>query len=113
MRRDERGAITPLALGAIGLLVLAALLLNVIGAAVVVQRQVESAADLAALAGATAVQHGRDGCASAERAASANHADLTACSVDGQVVDVRVSRQAPRMFGRDVLAHARAKAGPT
>ena len=112
MTRDERGAVTPLAVSATFLCTLVALVLGILGGALVTQRQTQSAADLAALAGATAVQHGRDGCAAADRSAYANRATLMECTVDGQTVTVRLSRLAPRMLGRDVVVRALARAGP-
>jgi secretion/DNA translocation related TadE-like protein len=110
--RTQRGSAIPFAAAAIAILMLAAMAISVVGGALVSRRQAASAADLAALAGATAVQHGRDGCAAARRSTEANGASLDACSVAGPVVEVRVSRPVPVMFGRELVARAVARAGP-
>jgi secretion/DNA translocation related TadE-like protein len=112
MTLDERGGVTPLAVSGIVLCAVVAVLLSILGGALVTVRQTQSAADLAALAGASALQHGRDGCAAAEHIAATNDTTLMDCTVDGQVVTVRVSRLAPRMFGRDLVVRALARSGP-
>lgn len=64
------------------------------GMAVVASHRAKGAADLAALAGASAYAEGADACASAGALARANGAELVACSVHGDrtgfVVVVRV-----------------------
>lgn len=110
--RQARGAVTPLAVAGIVLCAIVALLAAAVGGVLVARRQAQSAADLAALAGATAVQHGRDGCAAAVLSAGLNTATLTGCLVEGQVVTVRVSRATPRMWGRELTVQAEGRAGP-
>lgn len=72
-----------------------------------------AAADLAALAGARSLLEGVDAsgaCAAARRAAAGNHADLTACEVDGEDVQVRVD--VPTDVPLVVRVSALARAGP-
>ncbi|MDX6209463.1 MAG: hypothetical protein QOE24_1854 [Frankiales bacterium] len=58
-----------------------ACLVGVVASAVAARHRAESAADLAALAGAIAARDGRDGCREAAVVATANRAVLTACHV--------------------------------
>ena len=71
MIHDQRGAASLLATACLGVLLLLGAALGVVGALVVDHRRAQGAADLAALAGAAALQHGQDGCAQASRVASA------------------------------------------
>lgn len=108
----ERGSGTVLALGAVGALatVLAAALL--LCGVVAARHRAESAADLAALAGAVALQRGGDACAEAARVGAANDATIR-CVVDG--ADVVVEAGAPVPAAARALADravARARAGP-
>ena len=112
MTKGERGSVVPFAVGGLVALLLLAVVLSVIGGALVTRRQVQAGADLAALAGATALQHGRNACEAADRSASLNDVTVMGCDVDGPTVTVRVSRLAPRMFGRDLVVRALARAGP-
>lgn len=61
--------------------------------------RVRSAADLAALSGATAETRGEDGCAAARVAARSNGAEVTRCEQAGDDLDfvltVRVERSVP------------------
>ncbi len=75
-------------------------------------RRAAAAADLAALAGAAAVQRGLQGCAQAGRVARANGAVLTECRVDGQEVRLAVRTDSARLLGRLVHPTAEARAGP-
>jgi secretion/DNA translocation related TadE-like protein len=110
--RGDRGSVVPFAVGGLVTLLLLAVLLSVVGGALVTRRQVQAGADLAALAGATALQHDRDACDAADRSAELNDVSLMGCEVEGATVTVRVSRLAPRMFGRDLVVRALARAGP-
>lgn len=109
---SQRGAVTPLLMASASGFVIVALMQHVIGAAVVGHRQAAAAADLAALAGATAVQHGTEGCPAAAAVAALNHARVSECSVTAQVVTVRVQCPLPRMFGQELIVEAQARAGP-
>jgi secretion/DNA translocation related TadE-like protein len=95
-----------------GVLVLLGAALAVVSAMVVAHRAAQSAADLAALAGARGAAAGRDACAVAVETASANGARLTACGVSGRVVDVEVEVRGPHWLGQSADLAARARAGP-
>ena len=110
--RDERGVGVVITLGLVGVLTTLALVCAAAVALVVTHRKAQSAADLAALAGATDLRAGRDGCAGAAQVAEANGAVLRACSVAGQEVEVTVVVAAPGVLGSREL-RARARAGPS
>lgn len=112
---DDRGAATVLLVPFLGILVLATLLLAFQGGALVTQHRAQAAADLAALAGAVALQRGDDGCAAAGESAARNDARLARCDVtgtSGREVLVTVSRDGPELLGRSVIVEASARAGP-
>ncbi len=110
MSRDERGSASVLVVAFSGVLVLVALALTTVAGMVGAHRVAQSAADLAALAGAGAAARGDDGCAEAVALAAANGATLTTCRVQGDDVWVEVRVRGPdwRGFGRDFTADARA-----
>src|SRR5262245_5989072 len=108
MTRDQRGAVVVRSAALAGLLVAVAVLAGVVAGAVVAQRRAASAADLAALAGATAVQHGLDGCVAASRSVTVNLATLTACEVEGEVVTVTVVVAGPVVASLSAVAEAAA-----
>ncbi|HWJ11972.1 MAG TPA: Rv3654c family TadE-like protein [Nocardioides sp.] len=112
--REQRGAATVLTVAMAGVLVLVGAAAGVVGAIVAAHRTAQSAADLAALAGAaTLADHsGRDPCATARVFASANHADLDSCTVEDADVVVQVTVPGPRWLGQDRDLTARARAGP-
>jgi secretion/DNA translocation related TadE-like protein len=101
-----------LAVVLIGVLMAAAVLVSVLGGVVADQRRVESAADLGALAGASAVQDGRSGCVAARAVIRRNGADLRACGVVDQVVTVTATRRTAPLLGRTLTVASRARAGP-
>jgi secretion/DNA translocation related TadE-like protein len=111
VNRSEHGLASVLALVMSGLLL--SLTVGVLcGVAVVrAHRAAQSAADLAALAGAGGVQDGGDACARAAAIAARNHARLQRCEVAGWDVSVVVVATARLPIGR-VLLPARARAGP-
>jgi secretion/DNA translocation related TadE-like protein len=115
-RGDERGAATVLVLAMLGVLVTVGAGLALVVALVAAHRVAQSAADLAALAGAGEAAQGLDGCAGAARIATANGARLTACTVTattgGSVVDLSVEVSGPRWLGRSAELVARSRAGP-
>jgi secretion/DNA translocation related TadE-like protein len=111
-RRDDRGAVTVLAVAFLGLVLLVGAALGVAAAMVVDHRRAQAAADLAALAGAVAHQRGEDGCAAAARVASANSGVLTECTVEGDDVGVEVRVTGPRWLGQVNDLAGRARAGP-
>ena len=109
----ERGAATTVGVVLLGVLVLVVLLIGAVGGAVVDQRRVESAADLGALAGAAALQLGRDGCAAADAVVARNEARVVRCSREGDDLVLRAARPPRRVLGLHWTASSTARAGPT
>ena len=111
---NDRGSAIPFVVAALGMLLLVGSALGVVGALFERHRTAQSAADLGALAAASAVQRGDDGCAAAADIVAANGAALVACetSCDDVVLSVRVS--GPRWLGQrgDLVATARAGPAP-
>jgi secretion/DNA translocation related TadE-like protein len=109
---DERGAGSVLAVAMMGLLVTVTVasagVVGVIGA----HRIAQSAADLAALAGAAALQDGGDACAQAADVAARNRATLSGCAVEGWNVSVVVSAHSAALPGGVLDLRARGRAGP-
>jgi len=104
------GAIWVLAVSLI--VVLSAALGAVREIAALARHRAESAADLAALAGAIhAVSGVDDACGAAQSIAARNAASLSACEVDGSVVTVTVSCPLAGSLGR-WHADGSARAGP-
>lgn len=104
------GALWVLAVSLI--VVLSAALSAVRGVAALARHRAESAADLAALAGAVhAVSGVDDACGMARSIAARNAARLAGCRVDGSVVTVTVSCALSGGLGR-WHAQASARAGP-
>jgi secretion/DNA translocation related TadE-like protein len=110
--RDERGAATVLVLAFLGLLLFVGAALGVVGALVRAHRSAQSAADLAALAGASALARGEDACADAAAVAEANDSTLVSCVPDGFEVRVAVEVSGPRWLGQTSNLTADARAGP-
>lgn len=109
---EERGAATVLAMALASVLMLVGMSGAWVGAAVARHRAAQSAADLSALAGAQAVQEGREPCAAAAEVAQANRVRLSACSQMGDDVSVSVELDAPPLLGRSGTLTGRARAGP-
>lgn len=110
--RGERGSAVPFAVACLGMVLLLGAALGVTGALVAGHRTAQAAADLAALAGATALAGGGDGCGAADRIAAANGAALSGCSVAGADVRVTVVVTGPRWLGSHGDLAAEARAGP-
>ncbi|WP_368773545.1 Rv3654c family TadE-like protein [Spongiactinospora gelatinilytica] len=110
---EERGSATLWVVAFMGVLMAMAMGVAYVGMARVAVHRVRSAADLSALAAARVVVRGADqACNEAESAASANHAVLERCQVDGLIAEVRVSVRysLPGLAERRVTS--RARAGP-
>lgn len=108
---DERGAATVLAACAMCGLLVVALLIVQFGAAVSARHNAQSAADLAALAAAGALDRGTDSaCAAASTIAERMHVGVRDCEIDGWDVLVTVEgRVLLSTFGaKEVTAIARA-----
>ncbi|WP_225878061.1 Rv3654c family TadE-like protein [Spongiactinospora rosea] len=110
---EERGSATLWVVAFMGVLMAMAMGVAYVGMARVAVHRARSAADLSALAAARVVVRGNDqACDEAESVASANHAVLERCRVDGLTAEVWVSvRYAlPGLAERRVTS--RARAGP-
>jgi secretion/DNA translocation related TadE-like protein len=110
-REGERGAAAVLAMTLTVLLVALTGVVSVLGGLLVAHRQVSAAADLAALAGAAALQRGADPCSAAEEVARANEARMRSCRVRGEDVRVEATREVA-VPGGTVRVPGRALAGP-
>lgn len=86
--------------------------LGVVAAVVVDLRTAQAAADLAALAGASATGRGEVPCGTADQVARANGASLRSCTVAGLEVTVDVEVAGPRWLGLAADPTAQARAGP-
>ena len=112
-RRDERGSATLLAVG-VALLLLGAGLVGALWAAVSLgSHRAASAADLAALSAAQAVQSGDlDPCTSARRIAVGQQVELRGCVVEGETVSVVVVVRLQLGAVGSPAITAQARAGP-
>ena len=111
-RRSEIGLAAPMVVAGMSLLATLALAVGLLGELLADQRRSATAADLAALAAATAIQRGQEPCAAAERSAGDNGARLDSCSVDGDRVRVEASVESATVLGRTLEVSAAAHAGP-
>jgi len=92
----ERGAGTVLVLGIAACAVVLGLGLAALGAAQQARGAAQSAADLGALAGATAARHGRDPCEVAREAVHRNGGKVASCAPEGGgVVGLTVTQGLP------------------
>jgi secretion/DNA translocation related TadE-like protein len=111
-RVDERGAGSVLAVAMMGLLVTVTIAAAGVVGVIATHRTAQAAADLAALAGAAALQDGGDACAQAATVAGRNRAQLNGCDVDGWNVTVVVTANTARLPGGVLDLRARGRAGP-
>lgn len=95
------------ALACLAVLIFATVAMATIAGVFVAHRRAAAAADLAALAGAQALD-----CAPAAATAAANGARLESCQITGSTVTVVVSVTGPSLAGRTATLKARAMAGP-
>ena len=112
MRGAERGAATVLATALAGALMFVAVATVWLAGLVADHRTAQAAADLAALAGARAVQHGRPACAEAAAVAGDNGSSVVSCAVSGDDVRVVVDVRTRALLGVRPRVTARAHAGP-
>lgn len=111
-RRDEHGAAVTIAIGLSSVLVFVAAVSVGTIAIVLAHRRAQVAADLGALAGASALRAGAAPCAAAARITERHDADVTECVIEGQSVVVATAvRLLPALGGVEV--RARARAGPS
>ncbi|WP_246857786.1 Rv3654c family TadE-like protein [Oerskovia sp. KBS0722] len=113
MRPRDRGSGTVLALGLIAVALVLGLALAALASAQGARGRAQAAADLAALAAATALQRGWEACPTAQETAGRNGAVVVACDEQGDgVVRVDVTREARGWAGVLGTARAAARAGP-
>ncbi|GAB3263398.1 hypothetical protein GCM10027425_27830 [Alteromonas gracilis] len=106
------GAATVWAAGLLLLVTFVALTLAGVGGVLVAHRQAQAAADLAALAGAGALQEGQDSCTVADVIAARNGASLIDCREEGAEVVVSVEVEAAGVPAGPWRLVGRARAGP-
>jgi secretion/DNA translocation related TadE-like protein len=110
---DDRRVATVWAAGAIAVLVSMAVFGVYLGEAAVIRHHAESAADLAALAGAAQVIAGEQyACAQARRVTDRMRVQLVACHTRGWDILVDVAARPAGWLGSLGAATARARAGP-
>jgi secretion/DNA translocation related TadE-like protein len=113
LRSNDRGVATVWAAGAIAVLVSMAVFGLHLGEAMVARHQAESAADLAALAGAAEVVAGEQyACAQARRVTDRMRVQLASCRMSGLDVLVEVAARPRGWLGGLGVATGRARAGP-
>lgn len=110
--RDERGLAVVVSTALLGVLLLVTVAAVGVVSVVLGHRAAQSAADLASLAAAAAVQDGEDPCAAAATLARRNHARLVGCRVAGFVVSVETEASSGDLPGGALRLRARARAGP-
>jgi len=109
----QRGSASLLVVALAGVVLLLGLAASFLVATAAAHRRAQAAADLAALAGATARQRGEDPCAAAAAVATGNGAGLAVCRLDGADVVVSVRVEGPRHLGQGWLLRGEARAGPS
>ena len=110
--KGEHGAGSVLAVAMLGLLVTVTVAAGGVVGIIATHRTAQAAADLAALAGAAALQDGGDACEQAATVAERNRAELTDCVVHGWNVTVSVTANTARLPGGVLDLQARGRAGP-
>lgn len=110
--RDQRGSASLLVVTLSGVVLLLGLAAAFLTATAAGHRRAQSAADLAALAGAVSATEGGDPCAAAASVAGRNGARVTACSPVGPDLLVTVSVDGPEFLGQSWQLEGRARAGP-
>ena len=110
--RGQSGSASLLVVTLSGVVLLVGLAAAFVTATAAAHRRAQSAADLAALAGAVARQRGEDACGGAADVARGNGAELTACEVLGDDVRVTVRVPSPELAGHAWQVRGRARAGP-
>ena len=112
--RSERGSVSLYAVWISLALTLLALTMVEAGALIAMRHRSAAAADLSALAASRAGVNGQDGCDAARRAAAANHARITECRMDYDVVATVTARtESSRWWGHRWAAETAARAAPS
>jgi secretion/DNA translocation related TadE-like protein len=107
----DRGSATVFVVIGLVLVLFAGSTVAAIGGLVVAHRHAQSAADLAAIAGAEAVGTPGDPCAAAAAVAAANDAAIEACQTTADDITLTVSVAGPDLIGTVVRPRAVARAG--
>ncbi len=110
-RRREQGSVSLFVVSCVALLLLLGAAAGVVVAMVHAHRMAQSAADLAALAAASAISG--DPCAAGDGIATANGARQVSCRLEGRDAIVRVVVDGPHWLGQVADLEAIARAGPT
>lgn len=108
----ERGAATVFAVSLVVVLLLLGMAAVFVTATAAAHRRAQAGADLAALAGAAALQSGTDPCAEAATIAAENGVRLSACGVEGMDVLVTALLDGPEFAGHSFEVRGTARAGP-
>ncbi len=108
----EQGSASVLGVQVLAVLAVVTLVCCAAAALVAAHRRAQTAADLGALAGATAIQQGGAACPAVARVVVGNHARLRTCAVTGQTVRVSVLVRTPVLLGHTRELTAAARAGP-
>ncbi len=111
-RRDDCGVATVLALGMTVILLSTAVVGVGVVRVVAARHAAAAAADLGALAGASALAAGADPCTAAARVVAANDAGLVQCVAAGADVLVATRVRTAPLLGGSWAPAARARAGP-
>ncbi|GGD13359.1 Rv3654c family TadE-like protein [Nocardioides daphniae] len=111
--RTERGAGTILVVTTATVLLTMAIVMAACVGLLHAHRRAQAAADLAALAGAAALQQGADGCGQADEVAALNGASLVRCRVTDRRVRVVAGVRGPAWGGFDDELLGEAEAGPS
>ncbi|MDN5892987.1 MAG: flp pilus-assembly TadE/G-like family protein [Nocardioides sp.] len=112
VRRSESGSASMLVVSLIGVVLLLGMAAAFMTAGAAAHRRAQSGADLAALAGAVALQRGEDPCVAADRVAAENRARVTRCVVEDEDVVLEVDVESPEFGGHTFAIHGKARAGP-
>ena len=112
MRRDDGGAASLLVVALTGVVLMLGLTGAFLTATAAAHRRAQTAADLAALAGATAHQRGEDACEAAGEVAMSNGAGSTGCHLEADDVVLRVTLAGPEFLGHSWELVGLARAGP-
>jgi secretion/DNA translocation related TadE-like protein len=111
-RRGDLGVATVWAVVLITVLSLVTFVAAGLTGVIAARHRAESAADLAALAGAVSARDGGDPCAAAAAMARSNDGELISCTADLQVVEVSVGVVTPVLWGTTWKQVGVARAGP-
>ena len=100
-RRSDRGSASLFGVAAGLMVVLAGSTVALSSTYLIARAEARSAADLAALAGAAWTRAGRNvACARADQIATANHAAMVSCAVDGLDIELAVEVKGVRAVAR-------------